>query len=179
MKIKDVLADKRSELIDEWFKRAISDYPSDTIKFLRRQKDPFANPVGDSYRDGLAGLVDGLIESWDRERLWPHLDRILRVRAVQDFTPSGAVSFVLDLKGAVREVASRELKSGDWASELASLDAEIDGMLMLAFDCYVDCRQRLADIRLKDEQRRVHLLLRRAGMMMEEETAPGEEPTEP
>lgn len=169
MTIEKYIADKRATLLGRWFQLVIDTYPPDTVQFLKRQKDAMANPVGSSTRDGLDGILKELAQGGPCERFAPFLDRIIRIRAVQSFTPSQAVGFVPGLKGIIRDVLGKEIEEKGLAPELTALDARIEELTLLAFDLYVACRDKLNEIRLNDEKRRLHMLLRRANLLCETE----------
>ena len=66
-------------------------YPDETVNFLKEEGDPFSNPVGAGLRQGLADIVDALAHDAGDEVIESALDRVIRVRAVQDFQPSETV----------------------------------------------------------------------------------------
>jgi hypothetical protein len=177
MDFSELLLSKRSAIIKKWFDLIVETYPPDTETFLRRQKDAMANPVGSSIRDGLAGIIDGLISgakgrdadtyTVDWNALEPHLDRIVRVRALQNFAPSQSVRFAAELGPVLWRVLVKEAKDQGLEAELKAMVALMDDLIFQAFDVYAACRERLHDIRIKDEQRRVALLLRRANILVE------------
>jgi hypothetical protein len=176
------LLENRSALLSRWFEAVVQTYPSDTAQFLRRRKDAFANPVGASVREGLEGIIDALIDSLaglgpvdgslDRERVTPLLDRIVRIRAVQSFSSRDALIFTTLAGPIFLDVVGNLL--GD--KERLQLEGLGRDLLFLAFDIYVGCREKLWEIRLKDEQRRNFLLLRRAKLIIETEPEPVELP---
>ena len=86
--LEKLIARERLTILKKWFDIAIQSYDPDTAKFLSNQKDPFANPVGSSTLKGLQGLLDQLLKDLDREAVYSYLDPIIRIRAVQAFTPS-------------------------------------------------------------------------------------------
>jgi len=45
MRLEELLAQKKTAVIDKWFDVVAETYPADTAIFIKRQKDPFANPV--------------------------------------------------------------------------------------------------------------------------------------
>ena len=175
MDFAELLLTKRSAIINKWFDYIVETYPADTVTFLRRQKDAMANPVGSSIRDGLAGVIDCLISgvqgrdtaeySVDWKAMEPHVDRIVRIRALQNFAPSQSVRFAAELDRIMWQVLAKEAKDQGLEAELKALTALMGDFLFLAFDVYAACRERLYDIRVKDEQRRVALLLRRADLI--------------
>lgn len=150
-------------------------YPPDTASFLRNQKDRFHNPVGHAIYEGIDGIFDVLIDGGDFDSSSPFLDNIIRIRAIQDFTPSSAISFIVLLKGVIRE----ELEGANGAGavspeELSLLDSMIDNLLLLSFDIYMKCRERLYEIKADEVKRNTFKLLQRAKLICEtEEDVPG------
>ena len=118
-----LLAAKKQEILNSWFQATVDSYPPETARFLKNQKDPFANPVGQTTYQSLGTLVDALTTGAGREVMTKALDPILRIRAVQTFTPSKATSFIFSLKQIIRQylpgddrvedVDMNELDSGD------------------------------------------------------------------
>jgi hypothetical protein len=88
------LALKKDAVFDRWFARVIDTYPAETARFLRSQKETFSNPVGQATVTGLKKLIDLLDEQPDTNAAKKAIDPIVRIRAVQNFTPSQAIGFV-------------------------------------------------------------------------------------
>ena len=103
METKDLLSEKRPEIISGWFDLILKTYPQETAIFLKDQKDTFANPVGQTILRGIEGLFDEIVNGPDPEKVNEYLDNIIRVRAVQDFTPSDAIGFLFLLKNVIRD----------------------------------------------------------------------------
>ena len=139
------IAERRDEILERWIESIIGGYPEETAEFLRSKKDRFANPVGAGRREGLVELLDGVFRGIEPDELTSALDRVIRVRAVQDFEPSAAVSFVFDLKDLLREFA------GEGAvGSLEVLDQRIERLGMCAFDVYMRCREEMWKIRARE-----------------------------
>lgn len=140
----DELAARRDAVVDRWIESVINAYPEETATFLKKQPNRFANPVGANLREGLALIVDGVVAGSDPEELRQALDLVIRVRAVQQFTPPAAVGFVFDLKTIVREVIAD-------ASEVPDeFDRSVDRLGLVAFDVYMGCREQLWSIRAEE-----------------------------
>ena len=142
------IAEHQDEILTRWIDSVIDGYPEETAKFLRSKTDPFANPVGANLRDGLAELLDGIIHGVDPEELSPALDRVVRVRAVQEFAPSAAVSFVFELKELVREIVGDTNAEAGGTSD--PIDQRIERLGMCAFDVYMRCREQMWAIRAQE-----------------------------
>jgi hypothetical protein len=140
------IAQHRDEILKRWIDLVVDGYPEETAKFLRSKSDQFANPVGAGLHEGLADLLDGLINGVDAVDLGPALDRVIRVRAVQEFAPSEAVKFVFDLKDLLFDIAGDEDRD-PVADEIAS---RIEAAGLYAFDVYMNCREEMWSIRTQE-----------------------------
>lgn len=162
MQLAQLLKSRRTAIVERWAGLALGIYPRDSTGFLSKEKDRFRNPVGHATRDGLGVLFDGLLESLPPERTHQALDGIVRIRAVQELTPSQAVGFVYQLKRVVRDVVGEEAAGDAGASaDLPALDERIDRLALAAFDQYVRCREKIYDLRLGEIKRRTSTLLQR------------------
>jgi hypothetical protein len=175
MRLKDYLSEKTDAILRRWFEAVVQTYPADTSNFLKTQKNPFANPVGHAISDGMGGVLRALLEegSPDPASVTQFLDSIIRIRAVQGFAPSEALSFVFSLKDVLRE----ELAEGQYEpppAEMAALDARIDRLAMLSFDIYMGCREKLYEVRANEVRNRTFRLLQKANLLHGNETAPSE-----
>ena len=160
MTLKSLMQERKDAILQRWLRDTMATYAKDTFLFLGKQKDPFANPVGHSLRTGTQGVLESLLEGMDPEKICGHLNEIIKVRAIQDFSPSQAVSFVFLLKTAIRaeikEAADRELRE-----ELAELEAQIDQIALFAFDIYVKCREHVYELRVNEVKRNVSAIMER------------------
>jgi hypothetical protein len=141
----------RDPIVEKWIASALQSYPSASVPFLSAEDDPFRNPVGHTLRQSLATLFDELRGNMEADRIAAALDALIRIRAVQDLTASQAVGFVFLLKPIVRELAPADVSLN------ASLNDRIDRLALMAFDKYMQCREELADIRVNEGQRRMHV----------------------
>ena len=158
----NLLKEKKSKIIKKWRNAIIESYPEDGQGFLKREKSQFANPVGLTISTEIETLYDEIIKGENTEKISSCLDSIIRIRAVQDFKPSRAVAFVLQLKQIIKE----ELGT-DHSDEMRALDSRIDEITLLAFDIYSACRQKISEIRVNEVKNQVGKLLERANLISE------------
>jgi len=162
MTIDKLLEEKRSKILKKWRDAIIMSYPEESQGFLKKEKSQFANPVGLIITKEIETLYDEIIKGDNTEKISSCLDSIIRIRAVQDFKPSRAVAFVLQLKQIIRE----ELGSSH-SDEMHILGNRIDEIALLAFDVYSACRQKISDIRVNEVKNQVGKLLERANLISE------------
>ncbi len=164
MKLLSLLAERKASLTDRWLQRLFESYPPETTIFLKKEKDRFDNPVRHQTAEGLGKIVDALVQAMGREEIMAALDEVIRVRALQNFSPSQALAFIFLLKNVIREELAEELKHGQFSQELQDVEATIDGVALLGFEVYMQRREKLYEIRVTEVKRRVSGFLRSKGM---------------
>ncbi|UCG81154.1 MAG: RsbRD N-terminal domain-containing protein [Desulfobacterales bacterium] len=167
MDLKNLLQEKRSHIIKKWSDVVLASYPEQSQKFLRKQKDAIANPVGSTISEGIASIYDELLKESESDHIALFLDNIIRVRAIQEFSPSQAVSFIFALKHIIRNELEDEIRQGEVSEQLAAFEAKIDGLALLCFDIYTQCRQKIFDIRVNEVRNQSSKLLKMAGLIYE------------
>lgn len=158
--------DERTEILRRWFDRITGRYPAETARFLRDQSDPFANPVGAGLRQELAPILDAILAGADPRTVEASIDRIVRVRALQEMPPSAAVSFVLSLKDLLADATD---PVADRAA-IRELDRRVDDLLVVAFDVYSRCREQVFEIRVREIRNRSLKVMERLNSWRERRT---------
>jgi len=167
MQIENILEQRKAAIVKKWFDVVIQTYPADSSKFFKNQKDPFANPVGQTVLRGLEALFDVLLKGPDTDTISSFLDPIIRIRAVQDFTASRAVSFIFSLKQVIRDNLTKELKDPAMGPALLDIESAIDDLALIAFDIYVECREKIYELKANEEKSRTFAAFKRAGLICE------------
>ncbi len=142
-----------------WLTRTFRTYPEQTGGFLDGEPDPFRNPIGHTLRTALGDLSVELFGGFDRGRVATALEAVIRLRAVQEFSPEDAVGFVALAREAAREAAAAEA-SGLGPDAPGVIDARIDEMGRLAADLFERCREQIREISVRAARRRTFVLER-------------------
>lgn len=165
MKLAHLLAQKKSAILERWLDLIFASYPPETAGFLKREKDRFNNPVAFRIYEGAKGLVEAVVVGATPEEISQSLDEIIRIKALQDFTPSQVLAFVFLLKMVIREELNKEMGAdAGLAVEMLALESQIDGMALLGFDVYLKRREKLFEVKVDEIKRGVSGLLRKAGV---------------
>ncbi len=171
--LETLLAGKKSAIMEGWFQRIVETYPSDTAAFLKKEKNQFANPVGNAIAEGVEHLFETVVfgpqASANSSAVPAEFENIIRIRAVQEFPPSQAVGFLFLLKGVIRESLGEDIHGDGISAELAILDARIDSLTARGFDIYMQCREKLYDLKAEEIKRRSFKLLQRAELIVAED----------
>ncbi len=165
MELINLLKKKRSSILERWFQLIIQSYPPDTVKFLKKTKDQFANPVGHTISREIGSIFDSLCGQTASGEVSEFLERVIKIRAIQDFAPSQSIAFVFLLKQVIREKLGEEIEKGPLSDGLSLLDKKIDGLGLMAFDIYMKSREKLYEMRIKEARDRSSRLLERAEIM--------------
>jgi len=168
MRLNNLLERNKDNIVKQWLFSAIDNYPADTAKFMKRQKDPFANPVGNALSVNLGPLFDELLNEMDYETITSHLNPILRIRAVQPIlSTSQSTGFIFLLKKVIREVLKKELSDPEMLKELLHFESKIDELTLIAFDVYLKCREQIYEIKSNEVRNRTFRAFERAGLLTE------------
>ncbi len=161
MPLAELLQERRGAVCERWLDAVLAEYGALTAARWRKEKDPFANPVGHALVTGLPHLVaavahDGAVA----EEAAAALESIVRIRSVQDLSPSRAVGFLCPLRHVIEAELAQELAGGAHRDELVAVEARIERLTMLAFDTYVEIREQMFKLRQEELKRSVASILR-------------------
>jgi len=158
------LTEKKAAILGRWLNMIYESYPPETAIFLRKEKDRFDNPMGYRISEGLEGLYTALIQDMATEKLLNYLDEIIRIRALQDFSPSQALAFIFLLKTVIRQELADEIRKDNLEAAVLELESCIDGMALLGFDVYTKRREKIWEIKADEAKRSISGLMRRVGI---------------
>jgi hypothetical protein len=161
MRLATLLEENREAILGKWFELIAGTYPDVTSKFLAKQKDRFRNPVGYAITESIGPIYDQVVSALDADRLLEALDGIIRIRSVQDFTPTETIGFVFGLKGVIREVVGDQIRGPEKWNDLFDLESRIDRVALLAFEKYTECREQLHRVRNREIESRAMKVLER------------------
>jgi len=166
MNLEKLLREKKRDIVDRWFNAVMDTYAPDTAVIFKSQRDRFANPVGVTVREGLTAIFEGLLEGRDAGRSAALLDPLIRIRAVQKFTPSQATGFIFLLKKIIRDTLHHKLSDGQ-LTPLLRFEDRIDALALTAFDIYMECKEKIYDLKVSQERNSIYRAFKRAGLITE------------
>ncbi len=170
MRLEKPIRKHKKQILEKWFEALSGTYPKDTARYIASNPDTFTNPVGGTARRSMENLLDALLRDAPPEELTTLLDPLIRIRAVQTmFTPSQATAFILDLKSILRTSLAKEIKSTEDRRELQAMEERIDRLLLIAFDIFVRCREKIYHLKATEEQSKIYRAFARAGLVRESE----------
>jgi hypothetical protein len=140
----------------------LADYGEETAANWRRERDPFANPIGHTFSTEAPRLVEAVSGDGEFDTVVAAaLEAIIRIRSIQELAPSRAIAFVYMLRDVILAELATELAKGAHAAEFATIERRIERLALLGFDLYVRCREQVLRLRQDELKRSVASLLRR------------------
>ncbi|OIO04371.1 MAG: RsbT co-antagonist protein RsbRD, N-terminal domain containing protein [Desulfovibrionaceae bacterium CG1_02_65_16] len=165
MGLTDSIAARSEELAHKWADIVLGSYPEQTQAVWRKNHDRFTNPVGDAILRSTSELIPLLLAWNDAGAVAKALEQIVKIRAVQDFNPGQALSFIFLFKKLLRQEFMSELAAKGELEELLRFETRVDNLAVIAFDLYVAARDQIARMRV-EEIKRAHVnIVRRANLM--------------
>jgi hypothetical protein len=161
MELAALLKENREAILARWFQLIAETYPEVTSEFLVKQKDRFRNPVGYAITQSIGPIYDQVVSAMDGDQVLDALDGIIRIRSVQDFTPTETVAFVFQLKDVIRTVVDGRIQGTEKWDGLRELESRIDRIALLAFEKYTECRENLHRVRNREIESRASRVLGR------------------
>lgn len=147
----DILRSHKKAVVEKWVEAVFSTYPLETIGFLRTRNDPFTNPVAHMTRQAASAIFDAVIgEHIEQDKIKAAVERFIKLRAVQKFSPGESMAVFYLMKPVLREVALPEMLSRGQIDAWLEMESRLDTIGLLAFDIYVNARDTLAEARIKE-----------------------------
>ena len=147
MKIKDLLLENQTKLTDKWFKAIIDTYPAESDKLFIDIKDKFANPVGNAFREALPVIFESIVGSAGDEETQKALAAVIRIRAVQDYTPAEAVSYLFILKDVLRSELIDKTESKKDLKAYLEIESNIDQAACITFGLYMEMKEKIFELK--------------------------------
>jgi hypothetical protein len=162
MSLNKLLQSREKAIIERWLRRIVETYPDKTAVFLKRKRNQFENPVGHILTSNVEIIFQKFLEGADLEEFSTPLNEIVRVRSVQGFSPSQAISFVYLLKDVIRCEARDQVQDRSSFDELTRIEDRIDELACEAFDLYMRSREQIYELRVNEVKRTGFRLLQKA-----------------
>ena len=156
MDLAEAFRNYREKIVRKWVEYTLSTYKSS--EFFIREKDKFSNPTGANIREGLEKLFDLMSKGADPEEFKKPVEQIIRLRAVQEFTPAQAVAPLNAVKHITRDILAADKERSVFIKDLYDFEFAVDLAVLAAFDIYMESRERLYQVRINELKSGSHIL---------------------
>jgi len=163
--LKEFLVERKSIILGGWLERTLQVYPAASRDFFEKNQDPFSNPIGSTIREGIEKLYREILQPTEAAQARTILTPMIQIRALENLSPSQALAFIPLLKEIIRDTLKGQIWESISPQEWTALNCEIDRLTLQAFDIYLECREKIYRLKIKE-------LKSRSGMIQEEERDP-------
>lgn len=148
MDLAEAFRNYREKIVKRWVEYTLSTYTSSG--FFIKEKDKFANPVGANIKASLDKLFVLMSKGADPKEFRAPLEQIIRLRAVQNFTPSQAIAPLNGVKHITREILAADKERSVFIKDLYDFEFAVDLAVLAAFDIYMESRENLYKVRMEE-----------------------------
>ncbi len=163
MELKELLERKEAAILQNWLTAIFNTYPAGSTDYCKGE-DMFTNPVGHNIKTNAGRILEGLIRGDDDHVLSCYIEQIIRIRAVQDFTPSQAAGFMIDLKTAIRSQIMGEATKHGLIEDLMALEKRIEGLGYISDDLYANMKRKIRELAVREAKKDNDFKARIAGI---------------
>jgi len=165
MALGNILTHKKASILEKWLNVLIETCPPDTSKYLKARGHKSENVIQSAISKGMEDIFDELLRDHEKGKRPEFLDNMVRVLAVQNFPPSKALSFFFSLKKIIRDEVGSVIAEQRLSQDILSLESAIDSLALAAFDVFMECREKIHEIKVNEAKRANFRLLQMANLM--------------
>ena len=160
--ISEFIRNNLDDLTGNWLDAIVGTYSDEAAGFIKGKQDRIQNPMGYAIKEMVESVLGCLASGCDDRELESAMYPVIQMRAVQGFSPSEAVSFILLLRDSVSGLAR---KNEAFPEIMLEFDEAVIGLMSRAFDIYSGCREKLSEIKQEELKRNLYMLLRKSDMV--------------
>jgi hypothetical protein len=153
MNLESLLIQKKEALLRRWLRVIFEPCGPGAAMSAPAGCDRFTDPVGYTISNNAAHLLYALIKGDDPEASRGCLEKIIRIRAVQDLTQSQAVGFMPGLKTVIRSLVMEEVTRYGLMEELNELEQRIDCLVQISDELYVNLKNKIRELAIKEAKK--------------------------
>ena len=148
------LLSRKEIILDKWTKLILDGYQYEGARFFTENDNPFQNPVGTKTKSETELILSQILGEMDFTLLAESLNKIIKIRSIQEFSASEAVSFLFLLKQVINEEISLDEYKDFSTTDILDVYTRIDQTMLLAFDIYMKNREKISQIKINEIKRK-------------------------
>ncbi len=149
MSLNNQLLQKKDAILHKWLRMIYAPFGPGVSLPRAEDGDRFTDPVGYTISRNAASILNSLIQGDDPEISRVYLERIIKIRAVQELTRAQATSFMSDLKTLITNQVTDETMKLEPAEELSELNKRIDRLGHIADELYIEKKRQIRELAIK------------------------------
>ena len=163
MSLIERIKEKKNGIQRSWFQEVLNSFPKQSQSLIASNADRFANPIGFTLNDAISEIFAAVVGEKSLEDIAPALERIIKLRAVQDKQNPGQLVFLHALKKIVRKQCGAFEEGFAEVEALLALEDRIDEIILRALEIYVLSREKILELQVNEIMNKTHTLRRLQG----------------
>lgn len=143
MKVKKIIKERKESIAAKWVGRIFDSYPPERRQFLLENKDINSNPTGVTIISEINNILNELVAEKHSEKLNDYLENIIKIRLMQDYSPSNCVGFIMYIKDIIRDEIKNEKLDFKLISEIFVIESLVDDFALIGFDIYLQQKEKI------------------------------------
>jgi len=167
------MQERRAAILGRWQREVLESFPRQSRKLIAAGEDRFANPLGFALRDGVEEVFSFVAGEKPWDAIEPALERLVKLKAVQQTHGQGPLEFLFSLKTIVREACGVGTGGGIAGEPLERAPSDLEQWLVLEerFDrviragaaAFVQAREKILELQVNEMRNKTYMLRRLAG----------------
>jgi hypothetical protein len=158
MDLIDFIKENNIKILDRWIDQVLGSYAPESRRILKQQQDQFANPIGYNVAQRLREFFIAFCDEEEPDKSAAALEPLIKIRAVQDFSPAQSVAFIFQFKEIVADEYNKAKEITFDTRQWLAFSGRVDMVALLVFDIYLACRERLYQTRINEIKSGRHIL---------------------
>ena len=156
-----LIENNKDWILEKWLSSRLSLFSNQKQSLIKTQMDPFQNPIRHEILGGLKMILENF--EAESEKFNEAIEKICRVMAIQEFSPSKAIALFYELKVIILD---REEKTEHTlnSKEFIEFNSNIEKMTLKAFDCYCSHREKIYQLKVDESKKKAYMLIKKAGL---------------
>lgn len=168
------MQEQRAAILARWQREVLESFPRQSRKLIAAGQDRFANPLGFALREGVEEVFSFVAGEKPWDEIESALERLVKLRAVQETGGQGPLEFLFALKTILREACGvgtsgdgaggepRGLSPSDLEQWLV-LEERIDRVIQAGVAAFVRAREKILELQVNEMRNKTYMLRRLAG----------------
>ncbi|MDY6820717.1 MAG: hypothetical protein SVN78_03725 [Deferribacterota bacterium] len=162
---REYFLDKKNKILDDWFNHLISHYDDNKLDYLEKERDPFLNPVKYIFKSALGSIFSYIFEDEELDLVSQDIEKLIKLLALNGPKASEVLGLFVFFKQHINALFMSSFSLEEKIDEYNEITNIFDNLLLKIFDMYVQCREKIYEIRVNEIKRMTFPLLERSGLI--------------
>jgi hypothetical protein len=163
MNLVERMQEQRVAILRRWLQEVLECFPQPARAFIAGGEDRFSNPLGFTLSAGVEEIFSFVAGEKPLGEIAPALERLVKMRAIQQTRASEPLGFLFGLKRIVRDVCEVDTRADLGLEQWLALEERIDAVVRASLATYVRARETILELQVNEIRNQTYMLRRLAG----------------